>query len=90
MTQSPDIETVKFWADGWRLGVVVKRGRKWLQVLDCGTLRLVQLPTGDLIRPEPIPPKRLKRLLDRKRRTFNRSNLGYAKAVTILLKEMKS
>jgi hypothetical protein len=63
------MEPIKFFDDGWRLGLVVKIGRKYVIVLDCGTLKAAKMPVTEQrhFKPCAVPPHRLCRLLKRRR-----------------------
>ena len=72
--------TVRMYINGWRMVAVTTQGRKWLTLLDLGTLRKVKLPTEALrhAKPADYRPKWLARRLDTRRKLFKRNKMPHA------------
>ena len=74
---------VRFYADGWRLGLVMTEGTRWLHLLDCGSLHAVKLPVEEArhFLPAEIRPVKLHRSLERRRLQFNRHGKQFAETM---------
>ena len=76
---------------GRRFVVMFYEGRKWLKLLDTGTLEIYRRPLAEQrhLRPYKIKPKTLANRLTKRRALFNRHGAPYPKrsvtqAITLL------
>ena len=74
---------VNVYLNGWRICVVLDRGREWTTVLDCGTLQKYRLSIDQraapkTIKPLSIMPDRIISLIERQRSTFDRCGVKYS------------
>ena len=68
------------WRGGRRFVVLFQQGRRWLHLLDTGTLETYREPVTALriLRPYQIVPARMAQRLVKRRAAFKRQNINFS------------
>lgn len=76
----PSATAVKYFDDGWRLGVVYATGPRYVSILDFARLRAVKLDAAEraFLKPARLSSRHLALGIERRRRLFKRNGIGHA------------